>query len=175
MRQNHKDQRIISPWVGRWAPLVPESATVLDVACGGGRHIRHFLETGHTVTGVDVNPLGTADLIGAEGFTFIQADLENAPWPLTETFDLVICTSYLWRPILAKIFQAVAPGGYLIYETFANGNETYGRPSNPDFLLEPGELLRATPDDFTIIAYEDVVDDAPKPGCRQRICVRRNT
>jgi SAM-dependent methyltransferase len=142
-----------SPWVARWAHLVPAGTPVLDVACGAGRHMRFFAQRGHAVTGVDrspeaieaVRPLGEA----------ILADIENGPWPFAgRTFAGVVVTNYLWRPLLPAIVASVTPGGALIYETFAAGNETVGKPSRPDFLLQPGELLRACKD-LRVIAYED--------------------
>lgn len=142
-----------SDWVLRWAHLVPAGGSVLDVACGMGRHLRWFHEQDNPVTGVDraseaiaaIAPLGEA----------ICADIENGPWPLQgRRFDGVVVTNYLWRALLPTIVASVAPGGALIYETFAQGNETVGKPSRPDFLLRPGELLAACADLY-IVAYED--------------------
>ncbi len=153
-----------SDWVRRWSHLVPARGRVLDIACGHGRHMKWFSAQGHPVTGIDrsaeaiaaVAPLGEA----------VQADIENSPWPLTagdavRTFDAVIVTNYLWRPLLPVIAQSVAPGGVLIYETFAQGNETVGKPSRADFLLQPAELLRAF-GELRVIAYEDGF--APRPA-----------
>ena len=142
-----------SAWVARWAHLVPAGGEVLDVACGFGRHMRLFAQRGHPVAGVDraadaiesVKDLGEA----------VQADIENGPWPFPgRQFAGVIVTNYLWRPLLPAIVQSVAPGGVLIYETFAEGNETVGKPSRPDFLLKAGELLVAC-SSLRVIAYED--------------------
>ncbi len=144
-----------SPWVRRFAPLAPPGAPVLDVACGSGRHMRWFAQLGHCVTGVDRDPhaLATARAWGEA----VEADIEGGPWPLPgRRFGAVVVTNYLWRPLLPVLLETVAPGGVLIYETFAAGNETVGKPSNPDFLLRPGELLRAcTAPDWRVIAYED--------------------
>jgi SAM-dependent methyltransferase len=131
---------------------VPEGGTVLDVACGAGRHMRWFSERNHPVTGVDqaqaaieaVAPMGEA----------IQADIENGPWPLPgRQFGAVVVTNYLWRPLWPALLDSVAPGGVLLYETFAQGNEAFGKPSRPDFLLAPGELLQSCAG-WYIAAYE---------------------
>jgi SAM-dependent methyltransferase len=156
--------------VRRWAPLIRRGGTVLDVACGSGRHLRWLQSQGFAVTGVDrdaaaVEPLRDLGRV-------IVADIENAPWPFDgETFDAVIVTNYLWRPLLATIVASVAPGGVLIYETFAAGNEAFGKPSNPDFLLHPGELLWACAT-LQVVAYEDGLLDGP-PRRIQRIAARR--
>jgi SAM-dependent methyltransferase len=159
-----------SPWVRRWSHLLPAGATVLDVACGYGRHMRWFAAQGHLVTGVD--RLGEAISSVANLGETVLADIENEPWPFTgRTFDGVVVTNYLWRPLLAAIVQSVAPGGVLIYETFAAGNETVGKPSRPDFLLQPGELLRAC-QELRVVAYEDGFLDEP-PRFIQRIAAVR--
>jgi SAM-dependent methyltransferase len=158
-----------SPWVRRWTHLVDPDATVLDVACGSGRHLAWFLNRGHTVTGLD-RDIQTATKSYPTAL-LIQADIEANPWPLTQTFDAVVVTNYLWRPVLPAITQSVAPGGVLIYETFATGNAVFGRPSRPDFLLEPGELFDACKD-FTVVAYENGTLDDPM-RCVQRIAAVR--
>lgn len=159
-----------SPWVRRWSHLVPAGAAVLDVACGFGRHLRWFAGRGHAVAGVDRSPEAVASV--AELGEAVQADIENGPWPFDgRTFGGVIVTNYLWRPLLPAIVAAVAPGGVLIYETFAAGNETVGKPSRPDFLLRPGELLAACAG-LRIVAYEDGFLDGP-PRFVQRIAAVR--
>ncbi|MGJ7497541.1 class I SAM-dependent methyltransferase [Variovorax sp. RT4R15] len=142
-----------SAWVERWSHLVPPGGTVLDVACGAGRHMRWFAERGHAVTGVDRAPEAVA---AASHFgQVLQADIEAGPWPFAgRQFDAVVVTHYLWRARLPDIVAAVAPGGVLLYETFAAGNETVGKPSRPDFLLQPGELLSASAG-LRVVAYED--------------------
>jgi SAM-dependent methyltransferase len=161
-----------SPWVRRWNHLVPAGGTVLDVACGYGRHMRWFAAQGHPVTGVD--RLGEAISSVADLGETVLADIENGPWPFTgRTFDGVVVTNYLWRPLLPAIVQSVAPGGVLIYETFAAGNETVGKPSRPDFLLQPGELLRAC-QELRVVAYEDGFLDEP-PRFIQRIAAVRGS
>ena len=132
-----------SAWVRRWSHLIPQHGSVLDVACGHGRHMRWLAERGHPVTGIDRSPEAIAAV--APLGRAIQADIENGPWPLDgQTFDAVVVTNYLWRPLFPRLVASVAPGGVLIYETFAEGNETVGKPSRPDFLLRQGELLQAT-------------------------------
>jgi SAM-dependent methyltransferase len=134
-----------SPWVLRFAGRVPPGGAVVDIACGGGRHGRLFLDRGRPVTFVDVDTSGVTDLKGKPGVEIVEQDLEGGgAWALEgRRFAGVVVTNYLWRPILPNIIGLVAPGGLLIYETFARGNEAYGRPRNPDFLLGPGELIEA--------------------------------
>ena len=146
-----------SPWVVRWSHLVARGANVLDVACGSGRHLQWFLDRGHPVTGVDIQVDAASS--AAPDATLVCADIETGPWPLVQhgavqQFEAVIVTNYLWRPLLGTIIQSVAPGGVLVYETFAQGNETVGRPSRADFLLGPGELLAAC-SDLHVVAYEN--------------------
>jgi SAM-dependent methyltransferase len=159
-----------SDWIARWTHLVPAGGTVLDLACGRGRHLRWFAARGHRVTGVDRDAQALATLEGV-GETIV-ADIETGPWPLAgRRFDAVIVTNYLWRPLFPAIAAAVAPGGVLLHETFAQGNETVGRPSRPDFLLAPGELLRAY-GQLRVVAFEDGFRDAP-PRFVQRIAAVR--
>jgi len=168
----HNDSTI-SSWVGRFGAALP-AGPVLDVACGRGRHLRHFRALGHAVTGVDRDLSGLADLAGAAGVELIQADLETgAPWPLADRqFAGVVVTNYLWRPLLAAIVGAVGPGGWLIYETFALGQERLGKPRNPAFLLAPGELLEAARGRLTVVAYEQGMRPDP-PAVLQRIAACR--
>ena len=148
-----------SAWLQRWAHLIAPNSTVLDVACGAGRHLRYLAALGHRVTGVDRNPEAVA-MAQANG-PVICADIENGPWPFAgQTFGCVVVTNYLWRPLLPTLVASVAPGGVLIYETFAAGNETVGKPSRPDFLLQPGELLSATKG-LRTVAYEDGFEPLP--------------
>jgi SAM-dependent methyltransferase len=163
-----------SDWVQRWGRLVPAGGTVLDVACGQGRHVRWFAALGHPVTGVDRAEDALAGLSGLA--ETVLADIENGPWPLVQAgqprqFDAVVVTNYLWRPLLPTLAASVAPGGLLIYETFAAGNETVGRPANPDFLLQPGELL-ARFADWRVIGFEDGFLPQPERFV-QRLCAVR--
>ena len=147
------------------------SGTVLDVACGNGRHTRFFLARGHEVVALDNDLSKVADLESSARLKLIEADIERDLWPLAETrFDAVIVTNYLHRPLLDQLVNAVAPEGLLIYETYARGNERWGRPSNPAFLLRPGELLEAVRGRLHVIAYEDVTVTEPRPAAIQRIC-----
>lgn len=146
-----------SPWIVRWSHLLQAKATVLDIACGSGRHLTWFAQRGHAVTGID-RDLGLAQTLGTTA-TLICADIETEPWPLVahgqpQQFGAVIVTNYLWRPLLKTMVHSVAPGGVFLYETFASGNETVGRPARADFLLQPGELLAACKD-LHIVAYEN--------------------
>jgi len=168
----HSDSTI-SSWVRRFGTGVPPGP-VLDVACGGGRHLRHFHALGHAVTGVDRDLSGLADLAGTTGVELIRAELEaGGPWPLDDRqFAGVVVTNYLWRPLLPAIVGAVAPGGWLVYETFGLGQERYGKPRNPDFLLAPGELLEVVRGRLAVIAYEHGMRRDP-PAVVQRIAAHR--
>ena len=161
-----------SPWVCRWTPLIRPAGQVLDLACGGGRHMQWLASQGHRVLGVDRSAEALA-LATAFGPT-LQADIENGPWPLNgQRFDAVVVTNYLWRPLWPHILASVAPGGVLIYETFALGHETVGRPSRPDFLLTPGELLQvAGQGGLRVVGYEDGFLDSP-PRFVQRLAAVR--
>jgi len=171
----HCGQSRPSAWVGRFAEEVPAGGPVLDLACGGGRHGRLFLARGHPVTLVDRDLSGVADLAGQPAVEAIEADLEDGrPWPLAgRRFAAVVVVSYLFRPLLFPLVEAVAAGGLLIYETFARGNERFGKPANPGFLLRPGELLDAVHGRLRVLAYEDLVVAEPRPAAVQRIAARR--
>ena len=151
-----------SDWIQRWTPLVPARGEVLDLACGHGRHTRWFAERGHAVVALDKAATALqslADLVDTGRVQTITADIEAGPWPLMrqgapQAFDAVVVTNYLWRPLLPTIVNSLAPGGVLLYETFADGNAAVGKPSRPDFLLQTGELLRACAG-LRIVAFED--------------------
>lgn len=161
-----------SAWVKRWMHLVPEGGRVLDVACGAGRHLRLFSEANRAVSGVDIAAAAIKS-IAIEGAELVVADIENGPWPFAgRQFDGVVVTNYLWRALLPTIVASVAPGGALIYETFAVGNETVGKPTRPDFLLKPGELLAACKDALRVVAYEDGFLDAPARYVQRIAAVR---
>ncbi len=160
-----------SAWVCRWAEFVPAGGRVLDLAAGGGRHARWFAARGHPVEAVDRDAAALAALAGIAGLTARCADLESGPWPYAgQSFAGIVVTNYLHRPLFPYLLAALAPGGVLIYETFAAGNENYGRPANPDFLLQPGELLEIVRGRLRVIAYEDLFVSEPRPARVQRIC-----
>ena len=161
----------------RFAALVPTGSTVLDLAAGGGRHSRLFLERGCTVVAIDRDASPLAALAVEAGATVIEADLEGDRAAFAgggalagRIFDAVVVVNYLYRPMMGLLIDAVAPGGVLIYETFALGNEAYGKPSNPDFLLRPGELLEIVLGGLRVVAFEEGIIAAPRQAVVQRIC-----
>lgn len=165
-----------SPWIVRWAPLVAPGAPVLDVAAGGGRHTRFFRERGHRVTAVDRDISGLADLANEPEVEVVAADLETgSPWPLPgRRFGAVAVTNYLHRPLWPALLAALEPGGVLLYETFMAGNERFGKPSNPAFLLRDGELLDvAREGGLSVVAYEALMLSDPRPAMVQHIAARR--
>jgi SAM-dependent methyltransferase len=176
----HIAQDESSPWVNRFAGLIP-AGRVLDLACGGGRHSRLLVGWGHSVLAVDRDPAALAAASGP-GIVTLQFDLEHPEasrqpdWPLTPgRFNGIVVSNYLHRPLTAALFDSLAPGGILIYETFAAGNGQFGKPSNPAFLLNPGELLewaRSQPA-CHVIAFEDGYQYQPRPAMVQRICLRK--
>ncbi|HEY0064387.1 MAG TPA: class I SAM-dependent methyltransferase [Telluria sp.] len=165
---------LVSPWVARFAALVP-AGEVLDLACGSGRHARHFAALGHPVLALDRDPAALHDAAGP-GITTLACDVEDGvtPWPFAPgRFAGIVVTNYLHRPLLAQLAASLAPNGVLIYETFSVGNETFGKPSNPAFLLAQGELLGfAAGSGLGVVAYEDGVVQQPKPAMVQRLCAR---
>ncbi|KWZ42646.1 SAM-dependent methyltransferase [Burkholderia savannae] len=164
-----------SAWIRKWSHLVPAGGTVLDVAAGHGRHARWFAERGHPVCALEREPAALASLGALPGVAEQAADLEAAPWPLAgdARFAAVVVTNYLHRPLLPRLVAAVAPGGVLLYETFAQGNQTVGKPSNPAFLLAPGELLGAVRGQLRVVAFEDGFAATPRDAFVQRICAVR--
>jgi SAM-dependent methyltransferase len=161
-----------SAWITRFAPPAPAGGVALDLACGGGRHTRWLAEAGYHVVAVDRDLGGVQDLRADPRVELVELDLEvGAPFPTGDrTFAVVVVTNYLWRPLLDDVARAVAPGGWLLYETFAAGNERFGHPTNPDVLLRPGELLElAGRHGLHVVAYEDVVVDEPRPAAVQRL------
>lgn len=163
---------IPSAWVVRWTAELAGGASVLDVACGAGRHARLLAARGCKVTAVD-RDRAAPEWASESNVDFFQADLEGAAWPFADRqFDSIIVTNYLHRPLFATLKSALAPGGLLIYETFAAGNAAFGRPTNPDYLLRPRELLEVFGTDMRVLAFEDGFVAQPKPAMVQRIAVR---
>ncbi len=154
MLPNHAPAAAPSPWITRFVPLlVRPGGTVLDVACGSGRHLRWLAAQGYAVTGVDRDEAAVAPL--HEMAEIVVADIEDGPWPFAgRRFDAVIATNYLWRPLWPAMLEALADGGVFLHETFAAGHERIGRPSRPEFLLRPGELLQACAG-LRVVAFED--------------------
>lgn len=153
-----------SPWIVRFAPLVATGCTLLDVACGNGRHSRYFAGRGARVLAVDRDAAALAALTGTDGITAVEADLEASAWPFPgESFDAIVVTRYLHRALFPHLLAALANDGVLLYETFAAGNEAFGRPASPDFLLTPGELLDVVRGRLAVVAFEQgfVADAAP--------------
>jgi SAM-dependent methyltransferase len=160
-----------SRWVVRFAPLVPAGGVVLDLAAGGGRHARYFLERGHPVVALDRDVSRLADLRAVSHAEVIEADLEDgSPWPLADRrFAGIVVTNYLHRPLMQVLMASLAHGGALIYETFARGNERFGKPRNPDHLLRPGELIEAVRGALRIVAFEEGAIEHPRQAVIQRI------
>lgn len=164
-----------STWVQRFAPLIPPGE-VLDLACGSGRHSHLLASLGHTVLAVDRDSAALEQAAGP-AITTLQIDLEcGAEWPFgPNRFTGTVVTNYLHRPLFPHIFRSLGPGGVLIYETFAQGNERFGKPSNPHFLLRHGELLEIAAEEgrgaLHVLAFEDGYSKTPKPAMMQRICI----
>ena len=159
----------------RHLPRIPAIGQVLDLACGSGRHSRLLAEQGYRVLAVDRNAAALAGLQGLAGVTTAELDLEGEVWPLAgQLFAGIVVTNYLWRPRLPDLLALLVPGGALIYETFMLGNEVYGKPSNPEFLLRPGELRQvAATAGLCEIAFVEGYAASPKPAMCQAICAVR--
>lgn len=173
---HHLQFKSPSPWVVRFAPMVPTNGAsggqVLDLAAGGGRHGRHFLERGHAVVAADKDVSALADLAQHDAAEVIQIDLEDGrAWPFADRkFAAIVVSNYLFRPHIDGLIASLEPGGVLLYETFARGNETFGRPRNPDHLLKSGELLDLVCGKLQVVAYEHGRTDEAPPGMKQRLC-----
>jgi SAM-dependent methyltransferase len=168
----HAPADTVSDWVARWASLIPHGQA-LDLACGSGRHARLLAGLGHPVIALDRDAQALAAAAG-QGIATMQHDLEapGADWPFApRSLAGIVVANYLHRPLFDHLAAALAPNGVLIYETFARGNEAFGKPSNPDFLLMPGELLDlAARGGLRVLAYEDGVVARPKAARVQRLC-----
>ena len=165
-----------SSWITRFAGEIEPGGAVLDLACGGGRHSLYLLQCGHPVTACDIDVSALADIQEEAGLETVAADLESDAWPFSKRqFAAIVVTNYLHRPLLPDILAALTPGGLLLYETFAAGNERFGRPRNPAYLLKRGELSPGILAGLTILAYEDVITDEPSPAAVQRVCARKPT
>jgi len=159
-----------SPWIVRFAPLVSAGARVLDLAAGHGRHALHLARLGARVVAVDRDAAALVSFAGTGGVETRVADVERDPWPFAgERFDAIVVVRYLHRPLLAQLLAALADDGVLLYETFARGNEAYGKPSNPAFLLEPDELLALARERLTVVAFEQGRIGGNRPAVIQRL------
>ena len=173
---HHLKFKAPSTWITRFAPLAPKDGPsggmVLDLAAGGGRHARHFRDRGHPVTAVDKDVSALADLARDARAEVVEIDLEDGtPWPFPPAaFAGIVVSNYLFRPHFEGLIGSLEPGGVLLYETFARGNEAFGRPRNPDHLLTSGELLDLVRDRLQVVAYEHGETDEAPPGVKQRIC-----
>jgi SAM-dependent methyltransferase len=164
-----------SDWVVRFGALIPPGADVLDLACGGGRHARWLAARGLNVLAADRDAAALATLEGLPGIRTLCADLEGGEWPWGEAcFDAVVVTRYLFRPRLERVAALLKPGGLLIYETFMDGNARFGKPSNPDFLLRPHELLDRVRAWGSVVAFEQGEIARPAPAMIQRVCAVRS-
>jgi SAM-dependent methyltransferase len=160
-----------SAWIRRFLPLIPPGGRVLDLAAGGGRHVKLLRQSGYQVVAADRDTaLLRAAFSGDPLCDIVELDLEDgSPWRLGQDYHGIIVVHYLWRPLLPALASALAPGGVLLYETFMLGNERLGKPANPDFLLRPGELLAAYLGRLGIIAFEQGAVGSPRPAVIQRI------
>jgi SAM-dependent methyltransferase len=170
--QIHQHEQLApSAWVCRFAPLIAPGGAVLDLACGHGRHARYLAGLGCRVEALDRDSAALAGLAGVAGVATRCIDLEASPWPYAAArFDGIVVTNYLHRPLLPALLRTLRPGGILIYETFAVGNEKLGRPSNPEFLLRPDELLQWVNGRLQVLAFEQGLVEKPVPAVIQRIC-----
>ena len=164
-----------SDWVKQHIRIIPPKGTVLDLACGAGRHTRLLIETGRRVIALDYNIRQLEYLSGEDSLTIIRHNLEvKNSWPFNPlTFDGIIVTNYLYRPLYSCIIDALAVNGVLIYQTFAVGNEKYGRPRNPKYLLKEDELLEVFGKKLNVVDYSHGYIKKPSPAVIQSICCKK--
>lgn len=171
LRSNPHQALTPSPWVARFAPLIKPGGQVLDLACGYGRHARYLAGLGHPVLAVDRDEAALTTVATVAGIETRVADLEQGTWPFGALrFDAIIVTHYLHRPLFADLLAALRPDGVLIYETFAEGNAVFGRPTRPEFLLQPDELLQRLGATLRVVAFEQGQVASPFPAVVERIC-----
>lgn len=163
-----------SPWVMRFAPLIKPGGTVLDYASGSGRHAFALASLGYRVEAVDRDTSALREWRDAQSIVVREADLEADKWPFgAQRYDAIVVTNYLYRPYFVHMLDLLGESGVLLYETFMLGNERFGRPKNPDFLLQPGELYERLRDGFTVVAFEQGEVATPAPAMVQRVCAVR--
>ncbi len=168
MPKSHSQLLTPAPWVEKHGNLPPRDGNILDIACGNGRHARFFAEMGYSITVVDRD---VSNLIDPHNFEIVEADLENAPWPFPgRQFAGIVVVNYLHRPLLATLIDSLQPGGVLIYQTFAIGNEAYGGPKNPDFLLRENELLDVFGERLRVVEFWHGLIEGDHPAVIQQIC-----
>jgi len=163
---------MVSDWVRKYISLVPSKKLVLDLACGSGRNTRFLLDQGYTVVALDKDVTRLADISGKSNLKKYKFDLEtNAKFPFDkQEFSGIVVTNYLYRPLFADLIRTLSHGGVLIYQTFMSGNEAYGRPSNPNFLLKKNELNDVFANKLDVVAFEQGYEENPKPAIIQKIC-----
>lgn len=165
-----------SDWLMKHAAYIKSGGHVLDVAAGKGRNSRWLAQHGFRVEAVDKNSEALGSMKGVDNITLKIADIENKAWPYVgQQFDAIVVCRYMHRPLFSALYESLAPDGALIYETFMQGHEAYGRPSNPDFLLRPGELLEVFHHQLDVVAFEEGYQEIPKPAMMQRICAIRDS
>ena len=168
-------QEAPSQWIVRFASLIKSQGVVLDLACGSGRHAKWLAQQGYQVHALDRDAIATANMQSIDGISITTLDLETTEPPTFEhSYDGIIVSRYLHRPLMTTLATILKPGGILIYETFMRGNERFGQPSNPNFLLMPDELLNTYSPLLKVIDFEQGEISEPKPAMLQRICAQKH-